>query len=71
MILALGLGLASSAFAAEVTCTDGTTSHAGRGACSHHGGMAKATAKCKDGSLSYAKHHTGACSHHGGVVQWL
>jgi hypothetical protein len=25
-----------------VTCTDGTTGHAGRGACSHHGGVAKA-----------------------------
>ena len=29
------------------------------------------TAKCKDGTLSYAKHHTGACSRHGGVEEWL
>jgi len=29
------------------------------------------TAKCKDGSLSYAQHHTGACSDHGGVAEWL
>lgn len=29
-----------------------------------------ATAKCKDGTYSYAKHHQGACSHHGGVAQW-
>ena len=103
-----------------VTCNDGSTSKAGRGACSHHGGVAKssaqaqpaappaketpkaaaapppsaqpppatarkqapsrtqpaapqgeATARCKDGSYSYSKHHSGACSHHGGVAQWL
>jgi hypothetical protein len=29
-----------------------------------------ATAKCKDGSYSYAKQHSGACSHHGGVAEW-
>lgn len=29
-----------------------------------------ATARCKDGSLSFAKTHRGACSHHGGVAQW-
>lgn len=29
-----------------------------------------ATAKCKDGTYSYSKHHQGTCSHHGGVVQW-
>jgi hypothetical protein len=29
------------------------------------------TAKCKDGTLSYAQHHTGACSNHGGVAEWL
>ena len=31
----------------------------------------QATAKCKDGSMSYSAHHSGACSHHGGVTQWL
>jgi Protein of unknown function (DUF3761) len=30
-----------------------------------------ATAKCKDGSMSFSKHHSGTCSHHGGVAQWL
>jgi hypothetical protein len=97
-----------------VTCKDGTSAKAGRGACSHHGGVAKAgetapapaappspraaapapaapakvgtgsphasasgadpsgaTAQCKDGSYSDAKHHTGACSRHGGVAKWL
>jgi hypothetical protein len=29
-----------------------------------------ATAKCKDGTYSYAKGHSGACSHHGGVAEW-
>ena len=105
--------------AAQVTCKDGSTSNAGKGACSHHGGVqkkadasgasaatepapkakstksasngethststkssstssksasatGKATAKCKDGTMSHAKNHEGACSHHGGVAQWL
>jgi len=30
-----------------------------------------ATARCRDGSYSYATHHRGACSHHGGVAAWL
>ncbi len=29
------------------------------------------TARCKDGTLSHAQHHTGACSNHGGVAEWL
>lgn len=29
-----------------------------------------ATARCVDGSLSYAAHHQGACSHHGGVAEF-
>ena len=29
---------------------------------------AEATARCNDGTYSYALHHQGACSHHGGVV---
>ena len=32
---------------------------------------AGATAMCKDGSYSMAKHHQGACSSHGGVDKWL
>jgi hypothetical protein len=30
-----------------------------------------ATARCKDGTLSHAQHHSGACSQHGGVAEWL
>ena len=30
-----------------------------------------ATARCNDGTYSYAVHHQGACSHHGGVASWL
>jgi hypothetical protein len=85
---------------AFVRCADGTTTIAlGRGACSHHGGVAdedateaktkradapwwnpesptrraegKPLARCRDGSLSYSKHHMGACSYHGGVRDWL
>jgi len=110
-----GSAPASAPAATEsVTCKDGTSAKAGRGACSHHGGIAKAgetapapapaatpsphaaapaptppaktagstshpsdtdpsgaTAQCKDGSYSHAKHHTGACSRHGGVAKWL
>ena len=29
-----------------------------------------ATAKCNDGTYSYAAHHQGACSSHGGVAIW-
>jgi hypothetical protein len=114
LALALTVGIPSLVTAQEpVTCKDGTTGKAGRGACSHHGGVAKSvaapskepaspppaappratppasgeppasrapsktqaagqpTARCKDGTMSYSKHHTGSCSHHGGVAQWL
>jgi hypothetical protein len=107
LALALAVGVPSLALAQEsVTCKDGTIGKAGRGACSHHGGVAKGvatpsapsaapapaappaapspsraqsrapvagqpTARCKDGTMSYSKHHTGSCSHHGGVAQWL
>jgi hypothetical protein len=98
--------------APTVKCKDGSESKGGKGACSHHGGVAagdmggsappagapppppsaqgrsapatprptssgapaqpgQATAKCKDGAMSYSAHHSGACSHHGGVAQWL
>ncbi len=29
-----------------------------------------ATARCKDGTYSFAVHHQGACSHHDGVAEW-
>ncbi len=35
------------------------------------GDAAGATAKCKDGTYSHAKHHQGACSKHGGVDSWM
>jgi hypothetical protein len=30
-----------------------------------------ATARCRDGSLSYSAHRQGTCSHHGGVAEWF
>jgi len=30
-----------------------------------------ATARCKDGTLSYSKSRRGTCSHHGGVSTWF
>jgi hypothetical protein len=47
LLAAAALALPASAKAkakADVTCSDGTTSKAGRGACSHHGGVAHASA---------------------------
>ncbi len=32
---------------------------------------AGASAKCRDGSFSFSKHHRGTCSGHHGVAQWL
>ncbi|AGP53009.1 hypothetical protein M271_06925 [Streptomyces rapamycinicus NRRL 5491] len=32
------------------------------------GSSSGATARCNDGTYSYAAHHQGACSHHGGVA---
>lgn len=29
-----------------------------------------ATARCRDGTYSYSRHHRGTCSHHGGVAEW-
>jgi len=141
-VLAFVGGARLTAFADTVKCKDGTESQSGRGACSHHGGVAAApaapssqpagrvsapkvapapapvpapapaqtprnappssewqgptgsvppvgaprstthpshpaaqpngrpTAQCRDGSWSYAQHHSGACSRHGGVSRW-
>ncbi|HSV02642.1 MAG TPA: DUF3761 domain-containing protein [Phenylobacterium sp.] len=30
-----------------------------------------ATARCRDGSLSYSRHRSGSCAGHGGVAAWL
>jgi hypothetical protein len=64
-----GTPSAAPAAAATVICSDGASSTAGKGACSHHGGVA--TAKCKDGSYTKTKSHSGACAKHGGVAQFL
>lgn len=34
------------------------------------GGPGGATAKCKDGTMSFSAHRAGTCSKHGGVAQW-
>jgi Protein of unknown function (DUF3761) len=28
------------------------------------------SAKCRDGTYSFSKHHSGTCSRHGGVAEW-
>jgi hypothetical protein len=73
------IGTASAKTATTVTCKDGTTAKAGRGACSDHGGVVKvplakraagATAKCTDGTYWHSSAHSGACLHHHGVAEW-
>jgi hypothetical protein len=32
---------------------------------------AGASARCRDGTYSFSRHHSGTCSHHGGVSGWL
>lgn len=83
-LTALTLYSAPTLNAQAVTCKDGTTAaKAGRGACSHHGGVASATASPrvsrapaapKVGESVSCRDGTttnvtgrGACSHHGGV----
>jgi hypothetical protein len=83
MLFTLGVPAALADTPASTTCKDGTTSTAtGRGACSGHGGVQKATTAapaatpaasgtgatytCKDGTTSTATGR-GACSGHGGV----
>jgi hypothetical protein len=64
---------------ARVTCSDGTTSKSGQGACSHHGGVsttlpappAGSTGKCEDGTFTQSQQRSGACSQHGGVAEWF
>lgn len=29
-----------------------------------------ATARCRDGTLTYRDHRRGTCSHHGGMAEW-
>ncbi|HEX6750717.1 MAG TPA: DUF3761 domain-containing protein [Longimicrobium sp.] len=35
------------------------------------GNPSGATARCRDGTLSYSAHRRGTCSHHGGVAVWF
>jgi hypothetical protein len=30
-----------------------------------------ASARCRDGTYSFSRHHSGTCSRHGGVASWL
>jgi hypothetical protein len=30
-----------------------------------------ASARCRDGTYSFSRHHGGTCSRHGGVAEWL
>jgi hypothetical protein len=98
---------AGAGTAPRVVCSDGTIATAGEGACAHNGGVERAlsestsqatrtrtssfnpkaelktpgrtpgtgndtpTARCGDGSMSYAKHAADACYGHGGVSAWL
>jgi hypothetical protein len=59
LALAVALPAQAKSSKAEVTCKDGTTSKAGRGACSHHGGVA-ATQPRKKSSGESAKAPTRA-----------
>jgi hypothetical protein len=55
-------------FADEKPATTSAPKGAAKGAA--NGAPQNATAKCKDGTYSFAKQHSGACSHHGGVAEW-
>jgi hypothetical protein len=33
--------------------------------------LSGASARCRDGSLSFSQNRRGTCSHHGGVAQWF
>lgn len=64
----------------SVNCKDGSTAPAGRGACSHHGGVVERTAskdpsgayaQCEDGMFWHNADRRGACAGHGGVAMWM
>ena len=75
LLAALVVCLALPADAKTVRCADGTTSKAGRGGCSRHGGVAAPEPKaetpppgsvmCRDGTT--VKPGPDACAHHGGA----
>jgi uncharacterized protein DUF3761 len=43
LLVLVSVLVALPAYGKTVTCADGTTSKSGRGACAHHGGVAKTT----------------------------
>ena len=43
----------------------------GRAPQTARGAPSGATARCRDGTLSYSAHRRGTCSHHGGVAVWF
>jgi hypothetical protein len=50
--------------------SDGATVHAP--ARSRSGKVPEgASARCRDGTYSFSRHHSGTCSRHGGVDAWL
>lgn len=71
---AISLAIPATGLAQSVCSTDHYRNSDGR--CIHRpvqspsppGG---ATARCRDGSYSFSRHHRGTCSGHGGVAQWL
>lgn len=65
------LGSAAHASAAPVTpAAPAPATHSAGPAPTTGAHPAGATARCNDGTYSYAAHHQGACSRHGGVAQF-
>jgi hypothetical protein len=56
--------------AAKQTAPTGKTSSKAQIVAPPPGTPDNATAKCKDGTYSFAKTHSGACSNHGGASEW-
>ena len=60
-------GSSSSVYERSTSTSSGTTTKTTPPTSSNGNG---ATAKCNDGTYSFAAHHQGACSRHGGVAVW-
>jgi predicted component of type VI protein secretion system len=55
----------------QQSCANGSYINSdGQTVCSPSSNPAGATARCNDGTYSYATHHQGACSSHGGVAEF-
>ncbi|MFJ6837005.1 DUF3761 domain-containing protein [Streptomyces sp. NPDC091209] len=79
MLTRLRTGAAAFTVAAALLTPLAAAGPAAAAGCAHHTvGVCKAnsphprgaTAKCKDGTYSYAAHFSGTCSHHRGVRYW-